>query len=62
MVSYILHHKLKFWCQYPGVRSHPEWRQVLQGCHDCEMGPRDAEVKHYLVQMEFALCLLIGDF
>lgn len=39
---YILHHKLKFWCQYPGVRFYPEWRQVFAGMScDCEMGPRD---------------------
>jgi hypothetical protein len=61
---HILHHKLKFWCQYPGVGFHPEWRQVFAGMScDCEMGPREALCQNKHSPGPNGLCLLfVGDF
>lgn len=60
---YILHHKLKFWCQYPGVRFYPEWRQVFAGMScDCEMGPRDALCQNKYSPGPNGVCPLFVDW
>lgn len=61
---HILHHKLRFWCQYPGVGFHPEWRQVFAGMScDCEMGPREALCQNKHSPGPNGLCLLfVRDF